>query len=361
VTREADLLGRRLLNQKLARSRLRKPADVVAWLGAVQAQDYAGAKWGVGQRANGVTDADVDRACDEGAILRTHVMRPTWHFVAPADIRWLLALTAPRVHAATGSSNRKLGLDSRTFQRSERALERALRGGGYMTRPELKAVLRRVGIATDVQRLAHLMLHAELEQVVCSGPRRGKQFTYALFDERVPKARTWKREDALAELARRYFASHGPATLRDYAWWSGLTVGDARAGIAAVKPALAHEVIEGRGYWRAPSRVTPLPAEPVAHLLPNYDEYLIAYKDRDPVVGPQGSRNRVARPEDAFAHLLVIEGLLAGTWRRSVIGSVVVVDVTPYRRLPRRSLDAVAAAAESYGSFLETEVRLSIS
>lgn len=120
MTREADLLGRRLLNQKLARSRLRKPADVVAWLGAVQAQDYAGAKWGVGQRANGVTDADVDRACDEGAILRTHVMRPTWHFVAPADIRWLLALTAPRVHAATGSSNRKLGLDSRTFQRSER-------------------------------------------------------------------------------------------------------------------------------------------------------------------------------------------------------------------------------------------------
>ena len=171
---------------------LEEPADVVGWLAAVQAQDYAGAKWALGLRLQGATDDEVERAFADGAVLRTHLMRPTWHFVTPADIRWLLALTAPRVHAANAFMYRKLELDSRRFQESRAALTRALRGDEHLTRDELRGVLQKAGVAADDgMRLAYLMMHAELDGVVCSGARRGKQFTYALMDARAPHAGRW--------------------------------------------------------------------------------------------------------------------------------------------------------------------------
>jgi len=216
--KERDLVRRRLTNHRLERSEFRKPADVVQWLGAVQAQDYAGAKWALGLRAKGLTDADVDRAFDEGTILRTHILRPTWHFVTPADIRWMLALTFRRVHAANAHTYREFELNASVFRRSRKAIERELRGGKDRTRAELASVLRRAGIAAKGIRLAALMIDAELEGVIVSGPRRGTQFTYALVEERAPRGRTVDREEALAELTTRYFSSHGPATLRDYAW-----------------------------------------------------------------------------------------------------------------------------------------------
>ena len=226
------LVRERLRNQSLAVSRLRTPGEVVAWLGAAQAQDYAGAKWALGLRAKGLTDAAVEQAFDEGAILRTHILRPTWHFVAPADIRWMLALSAPRVHAVNAYAYRTFELDAAVLARSRAALERALAGGRQLTRLELAKVLQRAGVQADGPRLAHVMMHAELDAVICSGARRGKQFTYALLEERAPRAKVLPRDEALAELTRRYFASHGPATLRDYVWWSGLTARDARAGMA---------------------------------------------------------------------------------------------------------------------------------
>jgi len=198
-----ELLRRRLRNQRLDRSELRKPAEVVQWLGAVQAQDYSGAKWAIGLRAKGVMDGDVERAFDEGAILRTHVLRPTWHFVSPADIRWMLALTAPRVRAANAATYRECELDATVFRRSRKALERALEGGKELTRAELASTLRREGIVAAGIRLAALMIEAELEGVIVSGPRKGKRFTYALLDERAPRGRPLPREEALAELAKR--------------------------------------------------------------------------------------------------------------------------------------------------------------
>ena len=251
-----DLVRMRLRNQKLARSEFREPGDVVAWLGAAQAQDYPSAKWAIGMRANGITDADVERAFNEGTVLRTHFLRPTWHFVTPADIRWMLTLSGPRVHAVNASYYRKFGLDSATLARSRATLERALQSGTHLTRSELASALRRAGIAADGPRLAYLVMHAELDQVICSGARRGKQFTYALLDQRVQGVATVARDEALAELTRRYFSSRGPATLRDYVWWSGLTVRDARAGIemagsrnrarSAGRPELLVRAIESR-------------------------------------------------------------------------------------------------------------------
>lgn len=229
TTPEIDLVRRRFHNQKLARSRFHRPAEVVAWLGAIQAQDYAGAKWAIGLRSTGLRDAGIEQAFNEGAILRTHLMRPTWHFVTPADIRWILALTAPRVHAVNAYSYRKFGLDRGIFARSRVAFERALQGGKQLTRLELASVLGRAGIPAESLRLAYLMMQAELDGVICSGARRGNQFTYALLDERAPHVKNLEREEALAELTRRYLSSHGPATLSDYVWWSGLTARDAPA------------------------------------------------------------------------------------------------------------------------------------
>ncbi len=180
-------------------------------------------------------------------------MRPTWHFVSPADIRWLLALTAPRVHAASAYYYHAQGLDDAIFTRSNAALAKALQGGKQLTRLELVSVLKQVGIATENLGFLYIIMHAELDGVVCSGARRGNQFTYALLEERVPQTRTLDHDEALAEFARRYFTSHGPATLQDFVWWSGLTTADARAGLAMVTSELMHEVVDEQTYWFAAS------------------------------------------------------------------------------------------------------------
>src|SRR5579884_1810369 len=228
-----DIAQKRLYNHLIARQTFESPVDVVQWLGAVQAQDYAAAKWALGLRLPAVSDDDIERAFAGGAILRTHVMRPTWHFVAPADIRWLLALTAPRVHATNAYYYRQCELDDTTFTRCHEAMTNALQGGKQLTRPEIVSALKQIGIvADDPLRFGLIIMHAELEGIICSGARRGKQFTYALLDERAPQARTLERDEALSELVKRYFSSHGPATLQDFVWWSGLTAADAKAGLA---------------------------------------------------------------------------------------------------------------------------------
>ena len=249
-----DLLSERLRNQHLTRPDRQKPAQVVAWLGAMQAQDFPAAKWAVGLRSPGCNSTDIEQAFNDGAILRTHVLRPTWHFVTPADIRWMLALSAPRVHAANAYYYRQSGLDAKMIARGCAMMHRVLDDGEPMTRAELAVALKRAKVPADGLKLAYIVMHAELEGMICSGPRRGKQFTYALLDERAPAGKTLDRRDAVAELAKRYFTSHGPATIRDFVWWSGLTVKDAELGIEAVKPKLQQDTIDGRTHWGAKTR-----------------------------------------------------------------------------------------------------------
>ena len=361
-----SFLTRRLHNQRLARSDFRHPADVVAWLGAVQAQDYPAAKWALGLRAPGLTDADVEQAVAGGRILRTHVLRPTWHFVTPADIRWMLALSAPRLHKASGPYNRALGLDDAILKRCRAMIERSLRDGRQLTRAEVGSSLRGGGIAVSGPALGQVMMNAELEGIVCSGARKGNHSTYALLEARAPRGRIVTRDEALGQLARRYFASHGPATLRDYVWWSGLVVGDARRAIEIAGRDLERRVVDDRTYWSAGSPATAVRAVRGAHLLPNYDEYLVAYRDREAVVEPSrraaGSRPRASRPRatsrgsDVFAHSLIIDGVLAGSWTRTHQRGAATVDVVTYRRLDPADRKAVAAAAERYGRFMQQPV-----
>src|SRR5438105_8413535 len=225
-----DVCRQRLSAQHLVKQELEKASDVVQLFGAVQAQDYAMAKWGIAQRTRGASDTAVEKEISDGAILRTHVLRPTWHFVAPADIRWMLALTAPRVKALLAHHDRELALDAAVLRRSRAVLTKALKDGKQFTRAELSRALTKGGVRADgTLRLAHLMIHAELDGLICSGSRRGKQFTYALLEERVPPARKVERAASLHELAIPYFSTRGPATEDDFAWWSGLTKADAKS------------------------------------------------------------------------------------------------------------------------------------
>ncbi len=317
----------------------------------MQAQDYPGAKWAIGLRAT-VSDADVDRAGDDGEIVRTHILRQTWHFVARDDIRWMLALSGPRVNAVSTHYYRKMELDERTFTRSRNVFERALRDGQSLTRHELGAALRRAGITASGTRLAFLTMRAELDAVICNGPRRGKQFTYALLEERVPPAPAVDREAALAKLARRYFTSHGPATLKDYVWWSGLTVRDAKAGIDLAGSSLTCDEVDGFKYWSADRRIPKAAASPSAYLLPNYDEYLIAHKDRHLVVS-RGSGDGVTRIKDPFVHHVVIDGRLAGSWTRTVKNGAVHVNCAMYARPTAETTKAIDAAVTRLGRFME--------
>ncbi len=331
---------------------------VVRWMGAVQAQDYAGARWAIGLRAKSATDATVARAFDAGAILRTHMMRPTWHFVAPQDIRWMQALTSPRVHAGSRSIYRKLELDERLLAKCRTVFERALAGGAHLTRTELAAALARAGIAASGIRLAYLVMYAELEQVICSGPRLGRQFTYALLADRVPPAPALDRDEALAALARRYFTSHGPATVRDFVWWSGLKVGDARLGIELAGSALASAPRNGLTYWFAEgtlsrSAQSRTRATGGAFLLPNYDEYLIAYRDRG-TVAP--SRAGAVPTRELLPYHLVLDGRVVGSWRPRDTPREVVLDIAPYHRLTRKDTAEIRTAAERYARFLERSV-----
>src|SRR5947209_5039282 len=325
-------------------------------MGAVQAQDFAAAKWALGLRLQGVTDDDIEQAFTHGAILRTHVMRPTWHFVSPADIRWLLALTAPRVQAASAYYSRKLELDDAVFKCTNAVLANALQGGKQLTRDELASALEQAGIATEgEQRVAYIVMRAELDGVICSGARRGKQFTYALLTERALQARTLARDEALAELTMRYFTSHGPATIQDFVWWSGLTVADASAGLAMVTSHLLHETIGGQRYWFSPSAPPAQDLSPLAYLLPNFDEYTVGYTDRSAIFDALHT-NKLDPRTGLLSNAMVLDGQVIGTWKRTFKKNTIVIEANPFISLGDTETRAFAAAASRYAEFLQRSV-----
>jgi Winged helix DNA-binding domain len=353
--KRAQLVQQRICNQRLFYSEFQQPVEVVRWLGGVQAQDFNGAKWELALRMVDATHETIAEAFNRGEILRTHALRPTWHFVAPEDIRWLLELTAPRVNVRCGPNYRKYELDDATFKRSNKILTKALQGGKHLTRAELKAALNRSGVAADdIVRLAHILIRAELDGVVCSGPRRGKQFTYALLEERVAPTKRLPRDEALARLTRTYFQSHGPATLNDFIWWSGLTTADARTGIALVKADLEEVIVDGNAYWRRRSSQTNpglnrSASRPDACFLPAYDEYNVAYKNRD------------ALPNVAIlSPTIMLNGEIVGNWKHTNTRNSVTITATTTRPLKRPEQLALVRAANKYAAYLGVPVRVDI-
>lgn len=225
----SDIVWHRLYQQQLSHPTFTTPQEVVSWLGAVQSQDYGGGKWAVAQRTRWLTSTAVDEAFARGEILRTHVLRPTWHFVTPQDLRWMLTLTAPRINRAMGHYYRQNELDDALFARCNALFAEAL-VGKQLTKAELGQILATAGIVADMGRLGLILLRAELDKVVVSGAWQGKQQTFALFDERVPLTPERNRDESLADLTLRYFTSHGPATLKDYSLVVGVDDGGCQKG-----------------------------------------------------------------------------------------------------------------------------------
>ena len=353
-----EIALRRLAAQHLAEPLDAGAGDVVRALGAVQAQDYGGAKWGIAQRARKLTDAAVEQAFNAGQLIRTHILRPTWHFVAPEDLRWMLALSAPRVHAANGHPYRELELDRSVIRRSHAAVARALRGGRSATRVELTEVLARarLGVMTP-RRATFLVMAAELDGVVCSGPRRGKQFTYTLLDERVAPdaAPVPLRDEALHRLALRYFTARGPATAADFAWWSGLTVTEARRAAHDAEPGLEREAIRGHDHWHGGAAPG---GKGLVHLLPSYDEYFIGFRDRSAMMTEVVPPPRTGTNDRLFLDVVTAGGQLAGLWRRALGRDGVTITIEPLRSLRERERRALSPAAARYGAFLELPHRL---
>jgi hypothetical protein len=351
------IINARLFNQGMTGTGLESPEAAVKWLGAVQAQDFAGAKWSVGQRVQGCTEADVVQAYNTGRLLRTHILRPTWHFVAPADIRWMQQVTAPRVRNLQTHYDRRLELDRKVIGRCEAVFADALEGHKSLTRAELAERLRSAGVEASGQRLGHIVAHAELDLLICSGPMRGKQHTYMLLDERAPLTETLERDEALAQLALRFFTGHGPATLRDFTWWSSLTAAGAREGLAMVRERLDSEVVDGKTYWSAASSAARRKRPVFACLLPEFDESHIAYQDLrfEPVEsGPERPAVRGARIERP----VIVGGRFAGTWKRSVEKDMLVISARFFEPPDPGQKNAIMSAVERYGMFMGVPARL---
>lgn len=346
----SEILKLRLFNSGLSHSPFRRAADAVSHLGAVQAQDFTAATWALGLRVQNSTVEDIEKAFDDGAILRTHVMRPTWHFVMPEDIRWMLEMTAPRVKAILSHSNRRLGLGDAVFAKSNAAIVRALHDHASLTRHELKTVLAKTGIETDVRRLAHILVRAELDGLICSGPRRGKQFTYALVEERAGDARKLGRDEALARLALTYFTSHGPAQEKDFSWWSGLAGKDARSALGGIASTLRQATHDGKTYWYSPEALGRIPEPPTALLLSVYDEYTIAYKDRGDISAARDIE-RMLSMGNALTAVIVLDGRVAGTWTKATKKKSVEIRLNPFRRLDKDEEEAIESEVARYGKF----------
>jgi len=311
-------------------------------MGAIQAQDYDMAKWAVGQRVTACHSSEVEAAINDGHIIRTHVLRPTWHLVNPADLRWMQELTAPYVKKGIAHYDKKLELDDAFFKKSNKLICKALEGK-HLTRTELKAVLDKAGIESDSHRLVHIMIRPELDGLICSGARKGKQTTYALLDERIPKTTSLSKEEALAALALRYFTSHGPATLKDFSWWSGLPVTIAKQGLEAVKKELDNE---GDYYFKSFTGK----ATNKIYLLPNYDEYLVSYADRT-ALAHEKHAHKMQRSAPFFDNTIIIDGQVAGTWKREIKKDDVKVSLQPFEKLTTAQETKLKKAEKEYINF----------
>jgi hypothetical protein len=362
-------VARRLRAQRLTGALCATPEEAVGLLLGVQAQDFGPAKWAIGVRVGEATDASVEEAFAAGRILRTHVLRPTWHFVLPADLRWLLTATAPRVRARDARRHAQLGLDEATLRRAAEVFAATLRGGHAQTRAGLAAALEDAGVSAAGQRLPYLLMTAELDALICSGPRDGKQHTYMLLDERAPAAAGLSRDAALAELAARFFAGHGPATAKDLAWWASLTLAEARAGIERAADRLQSREVDGMTLWTGVGqRAAALAAgaedpadgpEPVVRLIQGYDEFVMGYSETKGLLARPGS-SWVAATPPVGRLVILLDGRVGGFWRRTMEKARVVIEAELIDDWSAPARSALHAEAARYAAFLglRAELRL---
>lgn len=311
------MLAMRLAGHQLNGAVFERPRDLVAWMGAMQAQDYTMVKWAVGLRLKGGTLAAVNEALERGEIVRTHIMRPTWHLVAGEDIRWMLKLSGQRVKKSIDLWTKGTGLDipESLYTHCNDWIGRLLSGNRSMTKEELSKELEKVGIPVDPERIKRYLLRAELLGIVCSGGDREGKPTYALLDEHVAPVPEISREEALTKLALNYFRSHAPATLKDFVWWSGLTVTEAKQAVGALGPQLRKETF-GDQEFLIHTSCAETRKKDCLHCLPPYDEYLVSYKNRSLILHPQ-HMPKAYNNWGIFYPVMLHNGRIVGNWSRT--------------------------------------------
>ncbi|REA58233.1 winged helix DNA-binding domain-containing protein [Dyadobacter luteus] len=352
-----DIIRLRLFNQKLSKSSETTPAEIVSWFGAMQAQDFAGAKWSIGLRGKGMTEMDVGRAIAEKQIIRTWPMRGTLHFVVPEDVRWLLSLLAPRIISGAAGRHRQLELDALTFSKSQDILENALQGGKQLTRKEVYDILNLNGISTEGQRGIHIINYLAMKQVLCHGAHQDKQPTYALLDDWVPVGHALSTEESLHRVAVKYFQSHGPATLADFVWWTGLKISDARLALNSASPLLSSFEFNGQKYWFSSDLPDRLPAKNIS-LLPGFDELMLGYTDRKLLVQEALLPKIVPGNNGMFMPTIVINGKVEGLWKRTFKKDRIVIQLLPFDKIHDKYKDDILQAAGQFGHYLGTPIEL---
>lgn len=350
-----DVSLQRISNQQIGGSEFRTVKEIANWMGALQAQDFLMSKWAFGIRLRKSTESTIDNAINSGDLIRTHLLRPTWHFVSSDDIYWILELTAPRIKAAIGFRDRQLGLTAQIFNKSNSIIERALSGGNHLTRDELISELVKGGIELGENRASHILVRAETDGLVCSGKLKGAKPTYALLGEWVPVKNLRSHEESLKELARRYFRSRGPATLKDFSWWSGLTLKDSKHGLEMNKAELESKVIEDLTFWFGESQGFPERTANEIYLLPAYDEFLIGYSDRRASI-TAGNHGKAVSNNGIFYPTIVQNGQILGTWKRKIKKGSLLIETSLFEPDNIFPEDLFSKVAASYSGFVNKEL-----
>ncbi len=354
----SEISNIRLASQRIEPSAFENVKKLVSWMGAMQSQDFAMAKWAIGARINGATNETVEAAFNKGEIIRTHLMRPTWHIISSDDIHWMLELTAPRIKSLMKSRNYELGLSDEVILKTNGIIEKALSEKEYLTREELTVKFNTANIKTDENRLSHILVSAELDGVVCSGPANGNKQTYALLSKRAPNRKVLNKDEALAELAKRYFTSHGPATLKDFTWWSGLSVTEARKALDFVKSDFISETVNSEDYWFSGSLSEFRKNKSSVYFLPAYDEFLISYTNRSASIS-QVENPKAISNNGIFRPVIIENGQVIAIWKRTIKKDNVIIEIDFFTPPDEKMKLRTEEAAIQFGIFLnkKTDVR----
>jgi len=352
-----NISKQRLISQQINASKFHDAKQTVSWMGAIQAQDFNMAKWAVGLRLSNSTDKSIEAAFDRGEIIRIHILRPTWHFVSPDDIHWMLDLTAKQIKTSMKSRDKELELTEKIYNKSNSVIEKALRDGDHLSREELVTELNSAKIQTYNNRTSHLMVRAELDGIVCSGKLKNNKQTYTLLMNRVPKVRHFTRDEALAKLAERYFTSHCPATIQDFTWWSGLSAGDARQALENIKSKFISEIFGKYTYWLTNSFSVPKAWMDLITFLPAYDEFIISYKDRSASLMNEDFIKAVSS-NGIFRPVILINGMVAGLWKRTIKKEKIILETDFFKSSEKITKNSLDKAILPYSKFLNKKLDL---
>lgn len=347
----ADLLRIRLHNQQLSTNSFKTPKEIVSWMGIMQSQEYAQSKWAIGVRLPESTEQTIDKALDKGEILRTHVLRPTWHYVAAEDIHWMLAIAAPQQRAAQKFRLKFLEITPAILKKSNKIIEKALSNGDHLTRKEIVSRLQAAKIDAEGEKGGHMLFQAEIDGIICSGIQRGKEITYALLSERVNGGKSFSRDESLAMLARRYFTSHGPATVQDFIWWSGLPITEGKKALELIKNEFESATIGEATYWFAGGIEIPEQKKSSCFLLPPYDEYIIAYAGRSMLVNNELNKKNLFE-NGLFRNVILVNGKAIGLWKRVIKKDKTVVETKFFKPAAKATHALVKKATKEFTAFL---------